>query len=69
MGEGNSASPKTATWSGALYATGWGGNAGGSSGNMAHVAFAVNSSYFSDRYGDYTEVNPLYESTKFFIKY
>ena len=69
MGEGNTASPRNAGWTGALFINGWGGDVGGTSSNMVHAAFAFNLSYFSDRYGDYTEVNPLYESTKFFIKY
>ena len=28
-----------------------------------------NAAYCNWRYGDYTEVNPLYESCKFFIRY
>ena len=37
--------------------------------NSITYKFHVVASYSSDRYGNYTEVNPLYNSCKFFIRY
>lgn len=34
-----------------------------------HRGVAFDASLYSNRYGDYTEVNPLYESVIFYIKY
>ena len=42
---------------------------GGNSGLYNYNYFSFNASRCSDRYGNYTEVNPLYNSCKFFIKY
>lgn len=42
-------------------------NSGG--GGWTHGDIQFNASNYSDRYGDYTELNPLYESCNFYISY
>jgi hypothetical protein len=37
--------------------------------NTGYAEFNFNASYSSDRYGSYTEVNPLYNSCLFIIHY
>ena len=52
-------------------------NRGEESGSFSHVLrqethgwyLSFDASRCSDRYGSYTEVNPLYNSCKFFIRY
>lgn len=45
------------------------GLAFGNTGYARFTTFSFDASRCSDRYGSYTEVNPLYNSCKFFIKY
>lgn len=33
------------------------------------IGTGFNASYCSDRYGNYTEVNPLYQSCLFYVRY
>lgn len=61
----------TYNFSGAISSTGRNSNDTGSEGsNRAYAGnLNINASRSSDRYGSYTEVNPLYESCIFCIKF
>lgn len=59
---------KVETQTGALrFKSFTGGGTGGADVTWVHVD--LDAARCSDRYGAYTEINPLYESCKFYIRY
>ena len=68
-GSGQSVATPNSGYNGCLNITGWGGPIGGGANSLYHLSYNINASSSSDRYGYYTEVNPLYESCLFLIRY
>ena len=68
-GSGQSTATPNSDFNGCLNITNWGGPVAGGGGNLYHIFYDINASGCCDRYGSYTEVNPLYESVIFCIKH
>lgn len=56
-------------WCGCFYLNASNAANIGSGSGWMQLYVAMDASRSSNRYGNYTEVNPLYESTKYMIKY
>lgn len=57
------------SYSGCLYEVSGGENSASTGANVLPYGLGINASLSSDRYGDFREVNPLYESCIFCLKY
>lgn len=68
-GSGQSTATPNSGYNGCLNITGWGVPVAGGGGGLYHLSYNINASGCCDRYGSYTEVNPLYESCLICIHY